>query len=139
MGHRIAAPAPEFFPHTDRRGARSAVGKSRDASRRHGHARGPPRSAAHHRGRSPPRPTGFLATAVHLAICDGDGRKPYAARVDFHGLGDYGGGDPHRDCADSMVLAQGHERGRVVKETPALDIADLPTHGFGPRTTTWWG
>ena len=26
-----------------------------------------------------------------------------------------------------------------MKETPALDIADLPTHGFGPRTTTWWG
>jgi cytochrome c oxidase subunit III len=26
-----------------------------------------------------------------------------------------------------------------MSERPVLDLADLPTHSFGPRATTWWG
>jgi heme/copper-type cytochrome/quinol oxidase subunit 3 len=26
-----------------------------------------------------------------------------------------------------------------MSERPLLDVSDLPTHGFGPRATTWWG
>jgi heme/copper-type cytochrome/quinol oxidase subunit 3 len=26
-----------------------------------------------------------------------------------------------------------------VREKPVLDVAALPTYGFGPRMTTWWG
>src|SRR4051794_1937597 len=38
-----------------------------------------------------------------------------------------------------MVLAEGHTGGRVMKEHAALDASELPLHGMGTASVTWWG
>jgi heme/copper-type cytochrome/quinol oxidase subunit 3 len=38
-----------------------------------------------------------------------------------------------------MVLAEGHARGRIVKERIVVDLSRLPLHGLERASPTWWG
>src|SRR3954465_1506614 len=49
---------------------------------------------------------------------------------------------PRRGHGDRMVLAQStriHREGGLMQPKAVLDLRDLPDHGFGTRSLTWWG
>src|SRR5690348_13431507 len=73
--------------------------------------------------------------AVHFR----NGGERNTVRFDLYGMGDYGRCFADRRRSYGMVLAQGHQRGRIVRQEAARDVSSLPTNAFGSRSLTWWG
>jgi heme/copper-type cytochrome/quinol oxidase subunit 3 len=47
--------------------------------------------------------------------------------------------DSDHDHLDRLVLAEGRAGGRRMKSRVDIDVSDLPEHGMGIASPTWWG
>ena len=79
--------------------------------------------------------------AAHRRVRVGD----LVHRLDLLALGGGVRRDPGGDRADRLVLAQGDQApsragDHMIREPRFTDdVAELPTHKFGPSSLTWWG
>src|SRR4051812_40595271 len=139
MGDGIAAAAVQLRPHSSRDPSRAAVGRARGATGCQRTQRRTPRNPCKHAERCAAANPRSLAAAVDLAAHGGHCHHRLLHRIDLHALGGRVGNAAHRRHADCLVLAEGHQRGRGMKERLVEDVSTLPAHGFGSATTPWWG
>src|SRR5207237_9522236 len=145
MGGRVAARRLQSRPYPDRRGSHPALDPSRGAACRRWPPRRGARASADERDRCETGPARAVGGADHLALPHGDRSHLDVRRLDLHALGCRDRHPARRCRLRRLVLAEGRQRlprtgDRLMAEPRfTTDLAPLPTHAFGHRSSTWWG